>query len=83
MARSKKAVRFQKIPLKELILTLQSVYNQGADYIDISGIPNEQQDVIGIHVLEEYLAEEEEEEDEIQENEKNNSLSDEDLNQLL
>lgn len=79
MENNKKAVRFRKIPLKELILTLQDVYNQGADYIDISGIPDEQQDIIGIHVLEEYLAEEEEEEDE----DDNQTLSDEDLNQLI
>ena len=83
MARSKKAVRFQKIPLKELILTLQSVYNQGADFIDISGIPNEQQDIIGIHVLEEYLAEEDDDENVVEKEKSNSSLSDEDLNQLI
>ena len=76
MARSKKAVVFQKIPLKDLIETLQSVYNQGADYIDISGIPNEHQDVIGIHVLEEYLTNEDEEDED-------DELSEDDLSKLL
>ncbi len=80
MARSKKAVRFQKIPLKELLETLQTVYNQGADYIDISGIPDEQQDVIGIHVLEEYLSDDLEDEDD---EEDDGTLSEEDLNKLI
>jgi len=80
MARSKKAVRFQKIPLKELLETLQTVYNQGADYIDISGIPDEQQDVIGIHVLEEYLSDDLEEDDD---EEDDGRLSEEDLNKLI
>ena len=78
--RNNKTVVFHKIPLKELILTLQTVYNDGADYIDISGIAGEEQDVIGIHVLEEYLTEDLEEEEE---EEKNGSLSDEDLNGLI
>lgn len=81
MARNKKIVRFQKIPLKELILTLQSVYNQGADYIDITGIPDEEQDVIGIHVLEEYLSEDLEEEEDDEDDD--NGLSEEDLNKLI
>lgn len=78
--RNNKTVVFQKIPLKDLIETLQSVYNQGADYIDISGIPNEHQDVIGIHVLEEYLMNEDEEEEE---KEDNFLLSEDDLSKLL
>jgi hypothetical protein len=79
MAKSKKAVRFQKIPLKELLETLQTVYNQGADYIDISGIPDEQQDIIGIHVLEEYLSDDLEDGDD----EEDDTLSEEDLNKLI
>jgi len=75
--RDNKTVVFQKIPLRDLIETLQSVYNQGADYIDISGTPNEEQDVIGIHVLEEYLMNEDEEEDD------NDELSEDDLSKLL
>jgi 3-dehydroquinate dehydratase len=75
--RDNKTVVFQKIPLRDLIETLQSVYNQGADYIDISGTPNEEQDVIGIHVLEEYLMNEDEEED------GNDELSEDDLSKLL
>lgn len=66
-------MKFQKIPLKELIEILHEMYDQGADYVDIVGVPNEEQDVIGIHVLEEYFFEEEYPEE----------LSDEDLNQLI
>jgi len=79
MAKSKKAVRFQKIHLKELLETLQTVYNQGSDYIDLSGIPDEQQDIIGIHVLEEYLSDDLEEDDD----EEDDTLSEEDLNKLI
>jgi hypothetical protein len=75
--RDNKTVVFQKIPLRDLIETLLSVYNQGADYIDISGTPNEEQDVIGIHVLEEYLMNEDEEEED------NDELSEDDLSKLL
>ena len=75
-------VKFQKIPLKGLIETLQEVYNQGADYIDIVGIPDEDQDIIGIHVREEYLSDDLEDEEEGQD-ENQEGLSDEDLNQLI
>ena len=74
-------VKFQKIPLKGLIETLQEVYNQGADFIDIVGIPDEDQDIIGIHVREEYFSDDLEEEEE--EDEETEGLSDEDLNQLM
>lgn len=78
MAKSKKMVKFHKIPLKELIMTLQTVYNQGADYIDISGIPGEEQDVIGIHVIEEYLSDDIDDEEDLP-----SSFSDEDLDKLI
>jgi hypothetical protein len=57
------------------------VYNQGADFIDIVGIPDEDQDIIGIHVREEYFSDDLEEEEE--EDEETEGLSDEDLNQLM
>lgn len=82
MEENKKMVKFQKIPLKGLIEALQEVYNQGADFIDIVGIPDEDQDIIGIHVREEYLSDDLEEEDEDEE-ESPGELSDEDLNQLI
>ena len=59
-------------------MTLQTVYNQGADYIDISGIPGEEQDVIGIHVIEEYLSDDIDDEEDLP-----SSFSDEDLDKLI
>ena len=81
MKGNKKSVKFQKIPLKELIETLHAVYNQGADFIDIVGVPDEEQDVIGIHAREEYFFDEREEY--FFEEEDPEELSDEDLNQLI
>jgi hypothetical protein len=50
----------------------------GADYIDISGMPNVEQDVISIFVREEYMNQDEEYDEEY-----NGDLSDDDLNQLI
>jgi hypothetical protein len=69
-----------------------NVYNSGADYVDIIGTPDENQDTIGIVVHEEYLSkddmqiefisdEDEEEEEYIEPNDK--PLSDEDINDLI
>jgi len=57
---------------------LSELYNEGADYVDISGMPNEDQDVISIFVREEYMNEDEEYDEEY-----NGDLSDDDLNQLI
>ena len=35
-------VRIEKIPLDKLIDTLVDLYNQGVDYIDISGVPGKE-----------------------------------------
>jgi hypothetical protein len=45
------------------------------DYVDIIGVPGEEQDSIGIAVKSEYYATEEEDEDK--------PITDEDLNQLI
>ena len=80
-------VRLKKIPLDVFINALMDVYNMGVDYIDIIGIPGEEQDEIGIAFSDEYMSKEEEEQqpsdEEIKEQIKNINLSDEDLNQLL
>lgn len=44
----------RKIPLKLFLEVLTRAWNDGADYIDIIGIPNEVQDNIGIAIKEEY-----------------------------
>jgi hypothetical protein len=53
---------------------LSELYNDGADFIDISGMPDEDQDVISIFVREEYMNQDEE---------YDGDLSDDDLNQLI
>jgi hypothetical protein len=89
----KKEVILRKIALQKFIETLVDVYNSGADYVDIIGTPDENQDTIGIVVHEEYLSkddmqiefivddEEDEEEEYIEPNDK--PLSDEDINDLI
>ena len=55
----KKEVIIRKIALQNFIEKLVSVYNSGADYVDIIGTPDENQDTIGIVVHEEYLSKDE------------------------
>ena len=68
-------VRLKKIPLRAFLEALTDIYERGVDYVDIIGVPGEEQDSIGISVKEEYFAKEEDDDD--------NSLSDSDLNQLI
>ena len=72
-------VRLKKIPLFILLEALRDVYNRGVDYVDIIGVPGEEQDSIGISVKEEYFAPEYQEEDDAPSKE----ITDEDLNQLI
>lgn len=71
----------RKIHLKTFIDTLVDVYNSGANYVDLVGKVDEEQDTIGIIVHEEYMADPDEIEEEDIDDDK--PLSDEDLNQLL
>ena len=67
-----------------LIDTLTHIYNSGADYVDIIGIQNDEQDVINIVVMEDYMTDEElEEYDEEEQDEDDDLLSDEDINNLI
>jgi hypothetical protein len=95
----KKEVILRKIALQKFIETLVNVYNSGADYVDIIGTPDENQDTIGIVVHEEYLSKDELEiefiaDDEDEEEEEPYTkidpltgniipLSDEDINDLI
>ena len=92
-------VSLNKIPLKVLLDALEQLYEMGADYIDIIGVNNIEQDTIAIAVKQEYMCPDYEEaensDDEYEEYEEeeenttppikkiNIKLSDEDLNQLL
>jgi hypothetical protein len=75
-----KEIALRKIPLKVLIEILQDVWDQGADYVDIIGIPDAIQDNICIAVKEEYMTDSQEEENPSPENKE---ITDEDLNQLI
>jgi hypothetical protein len=69
-------IRLKKIPLLVLLEALKDVYERGADYVDIIGVPGVEQDSIGIAINREYFAPEDEEDDD-------DSITDEDLNQLI
>ena len=73
-----KTAKFRKIPLKRLIDTLVSIYNSGADYVDILGQTGEPQDIVTISVVPEYMASPE---DELPDDK--SLLTDEDINDLL
>ena len=51
-------VTLKKIPLEPFIQMLAELYDKGADYIDIIGRPDEEQDVISIVVRFEYIDQE-------------------------
>ena len=73
-----KEIRFRKISLELLLDTLTHLWDAGADYIDIIGIQNEDQDVINIVVQEDYMSEEESSDES-----DDDTLSDEDINNLI
>lgn len=58
---------------------LTDIYERGVDYVDIIGVPGEEQDSIGISVKEEYFAKEVDGDEE----DNDSPLSDSDLNQLI
>jgi hypothetical protein len=62
---------------------LTHIWDSGADYVDIIGIQGEDQDVINIVVKEEYMSEEENDVYDEEEEEDNDTLSDEDINNLI
>lgn len=81
---NKKEVVLKKIPLKIFIDVLTNAYNNGADYIDLIGIPDEVQDNISVAIREEYFSKEEEEEEyDVDYEEEDKPLDDKDLNELI
>jgi hypothetical protein len=82
-----KEVKIQKIPLDALIETLVSLYNQGIDYIDISGKPGTDFDSMAIVFTKDYMTEEGKknfiEDDEIDLEIRPSKLTDDDINQLI
>lgn len=80
---NKKEVVLRKIPLKLVIDILTDLWDRGADYVDIIGIPDEVQDNIAIAALDEYFSKGEGVEDDIETEEDDKPFSDEDLNELI
>lgn len=68
--------RFVKLPLDAFIKTLVDLYEKGVDYVDLVGESDSIQDFIEIHFCDEYMAP-------TVESPKKDSLSDEDLNQII
>ena len=80
----------RKIPLEGLIQILTNLFEEGADFIDISGQQDEREegsvDVIKITVKPEYMSDDSELEIEVdmqEEEDKPNSLSEDDINELI
>jgi hypothetical protein len=80
-------VKIQKIPLDRLIETLVNLYNQGIDYIDISGVPGVEFDRMAIVFTKDYMTEEGKknfgEDDELDLEIGPSKLTDDDINQLI
>jgi hypothetical protein len=78
-------VILRKIALKAFIDTLVNVYNSGADYVDLVGSNDEEQDTIGIIVTDEYMADPDDMELEIEDGDEDEEkkLSDDDIDQLI
>ena len=81
-------IRIQKIPLDRLIDTLVDLYNQGVDYIALSGVPGEEFDRMAIVFTKDYMTEEgaktiDKFEETLDLQIKQPKLTDEDLNQLI
>ena len=55
---NKPPVTLRKIPLEGFIDVLMTLYNKGANFIDIMGTPDEVQDMMSIFVRTEYIDEE-------------------------
>jgi hypothetical protein len=55
---NRETVMLKKLPLDKLIDVLVELYNKGVDYIDITGVPDEEQDRVAISFSKDYMTEE-------------------------
>jgi|APGre2960657505_1045072.scaffolds.fasta_scaffold21887_6 hypothetical protein len=84
MEKKGKEVKLLKVPINSLIDILNDLYNQGVDYVDIIGIHNVEQDTLGIRYNQDYLMKPSTSDDETMFPDLFlNSLSDEDINQII
>lgn len=85
----KKIFTVKKIPLEGLLEILTNLYEEGTNFIDISGeVGTVTKDILHIDVLPEYMSDPEEEfvmeqEDDINESVQVTKLSDDDINNLI
>lgn len=70
-----KTLMARKMPLYELLNVLQEIYDKGADYVDLIVEPTKEKDVLSLIVRNEYIN--------IEYTYPNETLTDEDLNQLI
>ena len=87
MEKNNNEVKLKKIPLKRFIDALIDVYTSGAEYIDLIGTLDEEQDSIGIAVHVDYMSVTKDEyyqelSERILEKARDKKLSEEDLNDL-
>ena len=78
-----KEIILKKIPVEILMDTLHDLYHRGVAYIDIMGIPGEEQDTLGLSFSNEYMRENMNFEDVEHLNQTINLSDEDDLNQLL
>lgn len=87
MEQNNNRVILRKIPLEIFIDVLMDIYEQGVDYVDIVGVPDEIQDTIGVLFTEEYVSEEArdmfKDNEDKQKNIDVNLSDDNDLNQII
>lgn len=76
-------VRLNKIPLKLFIDALIDIYTAGAEYIDLVGKTDVEQDSIGIVVKVEYMNKEDREEEDNNDNNKSTEYFDNLSNEIL
>lgn len=76
-------MKIRKIDLETLIDILTDIYNKGVDYVDIIGIPGDEQDSLAVSFSKEYMSKEHVENFDNIDSDNDSSLSDEDLNQLI
>ena len=77
----RKQIKLHRIPLKDFLDILESFYEVGADYVDIIGVPDEEQDSIGVAVKPEYFNKEDIEES--TESPEENKLSDDNISNFI
>lgn len=85
---NKPVVTLKKVPIDKLIDLLIELYNKGVDYIDISGIPDEEQDRMAISFSKDYMTDEgkknfENAPEDLTDEFFNRKLSEDDLNDLI